>query len=306
MAKAVFIQNPSSIYNDQPGRAYHFPKRYLNAVQKTVGDWVVFYEGRIGAFGYVSVQKVESVVPDDQLTDHFYARLNPSTLWGFEGTVPRSKPNGEAYETSLRGAGGAPISGGLNVSAVRQISDADFAAIVDAGLAPRHAPDCFPRSGPLPTDAELPGFQDPTAGFDHSELDHDRNSILTSRAARDASFARQVKAAYGARCAISGLSLRNGGGRPEVNAAHIRPVAHGGPDLVTNGLALSGTIHWMFDRGLISVAADNRILVSHNKVPKETAERLKSPEQKLVLPNDPKAHPNPEFLRYHREEIFGH
>ena len=34
-----------------------------------------------------------------------------------------------------------------------------------------------------------------------------------------------------------------------------------------NGIALSGTIHWLFDRHLISLTDDYRILLSHNKVP---------------------------------------
>lgn len=70
-----------------------------------------------------------------------------------------------------------------------------------------------------------------------------------------------VLQAYGSRCAITGLRLINGGGRAEVEAAHIRPVEASGPDIVSNGIALSGTAHWMFDRGLISVADDLQILI---------------------------------------------
>ena len=51
-------------------------------------------------------------------------------------------------------------------------------------------------------------------------------------------------------------------GRAEVDAAHIRPVEKNGPDIVSNGLALSGTAHWMFDRGLISLSDDLEILIS--------------------------------------------
>jgi putative restriction endonuclease len=58
------------------------------------------------------------------------------------------------------------------------------------------------------------------------------------------------------------LKLINGGGRAEVEAAHIRPVGANGPDTVQNGLALSGTVHWMFDRGLISLSDELDILVS--------------------------------------------
>ncbi len=128
---------------------------------------------------------------------------------------------------------------------------------------------------------------------------------LTSRPYRDVAFRRKVRAAYDYRCAISGLRLRNGGGRPEVQAAHIRPVERQGSDAVRNGLALSGTLHWMFDRGLLSVAEGGLILVSRNKVPGEVVDRLIRPGGKLLLPADPQDWPHPENLRWHRENVFG-
>jgi putative restriction endonuclease len=133
----------------------------------------------------------------------------------------------------------------------------------------------------------------------------DRTRQLSDRAFRDAAFSRMVRLAYDGRCAVSGLSLRNGGGRPEVAAAHIVPVADGGPDVVANGLALSGTLHWMFDRGLIAVAEDHSVLVSHNKVPADVVRRLIDPEQRLILPQNPRYRPHPDFLRWHRENVFG-
>jgi len=171
-----------------------------------------------------------------------------------------------------------------------------IAAIVSCGLTATEGSEALPR---------LPGFAEEQDAFGSAPLAGLRPETLTSRKHRDASFARQVKAAYGGRCAISRLELRNGGGRPEVEAAHIRPVARDGPDTVRNGLALSGTLHWMFDRGLISVAEDHRILISHNKVPSETADRLIAPERRLFLPDDPRHHPHPDYLRFHRETIFG-
>jgi len=307
MAHAVLIQNPKSIYKDRPGEAYHFPRRYLGTLGNSIGDWVVFYEGRSGAFGYVAVQKVLEIVPDKDLADHFFAILDLASLWTFEKTISRTDPTGRAFEASLRGDNGRPMSGGANVSAVRRLSRQEFAAIVNIGLSPAHEPSNFPRNGPLPSVAgdDLGGFAENAQAFDHAPLADFRPEVLTSRKLRDASFARQVKAAYGARCAISGLSLRNGGGRPEVEAAHIRAVQHGGPDSVRNGIALSGTLHWMFDRGLISISEDMDILVSHNKVPDETARRLIAPGQKLLLPADPRLRPHPEYIRYHRENVFG-
>src|SRR3546814_14189130 len=87
------------------------------------------------------------------------------------------------------------------------------------------------------------------------------SSDLGSRLVRDRLFRRRVVEAYDARCSVTGLKLINGGGRAEVEAAHIRPVDRGGPDIVTNGIALSGTVYWMFDRGLIGLNDDLDILV---------------------------------------------
>lgn len=304
MSKAVFIQNPDSIYDDRPGEAYHFPRRYLGMVRETIGDWVVFYEGRRGLFGYTGVQKVERVEPDPKRSDHYYAILDRQSAWSFETIVPRASPSGQAYETSLRGLDGRPISGGAAVSAVRRLTDTEFAAIVQYGLTEIDGPDALPRS-PEDNAKAAYVFSDEQTPFDAIDLNFSRPDVLASRKYRDPSFQRQVKAAYGSRCAISGLDLRNGGGRPEVQAAHIRPVAHGGPDLIQNALALSGTLHWMFDRGLVSVAEDLSILVSHNKVPPETAARLIVPGQRLLLPENPRHRPHPEFLRFHRETIYG-
>lgn len=293
MAHAVFIQNPDSNYDDAPGLRYHFPKTYLGMVRETVGDWVVFYEGKKGLQGYTHVQRVLGLREDSVRGGHWYAELDPASMLEFETLVTRLDRSGILFEKRL------PLSGGLNASAVRRLTPSEFASIVNVGLTEQYAADSLPRTGPLYEFAD-----DPTP-FEPAGLKFDRTTILTSRPLRDAAFARIVKRAYAGRCAISGLALRNGGGRPEVEAAHILPVSDDGPDIVRNGLALSGTLHWMFDRGLISVAPDLRILVSHNKVPSDVAQRLISPEQRLTLPTDPRHHPHPEYLRFHREMIFG-
>ncbi len=87
-------------------------------------------------------------------------------------------------------------------------------------------------------------------------------SFIVARIVRDRMFRRIVLRAYSERCAISGLKLINGIGRAEVAAAHIQPVETNGPDNISNGIALSGTMHRMFDRGLIGLSDDLQILIS--------------------------------------------
>jgi putative restriction endonuclease len=102
---------------------------------------------------------------------------------------------------------------------------------------------------------------------------------------------------------MTGLRIINGGGRAEVQAAHIRPVSHQGPDSVCNGIALCGTVHWMFDRGLISLNDDYKILKAKSGIP-EAMDRMLVPGEHLILPERPDMHPHPHFLRHHREQIF--
>lgn len=298
MTKAVFIASSHSAYDDRPGEVYHFPNRnYLSVAVRAVGDWVVYYQGRRGGVsGYYAVQRLEKIVPDPSDSTHSYAIMDRATLLDFERPVPRFRADETPYETGL------PRMGGNNTNAVRLISDADFAAIIDEGLREEITPDTLPREGPLPQPV-VPGFAEAQAGFVPLGA-IDRTLVLGQRAFRDRAFARQVKAAYGARCAMTGLALRNGGGRPEVEAAHIVPVEARGPDVVRNGLALSGTVHWMFDRGLVSVDEDHSLLIAKDSVANEIAARLFVPDRRLILPQDPAKAPHPAYLKWHRTQCF--
>src|SRR5690606_32561156 len=114
-----------------------------------------------------------------------------------------------------------------------------------------------------------------------------------SRIIRDRAFRRVVLRAYDERCAVTGLKLINGGGRAEVAAAHIRPVEANGPDIVSNGLALSGTAHWMFDRGLISVSDTMEIVVSRHVNDRDGVDSLINRTGKLIGPIRDRHRPHP-------------
>jgi putative restriction endonuclease len=144
----------------------------------------------------------------------------------------------------------------------------------------------------------MPGLEDETTPFERPTVE-----MVVARPFREAAFAGSVKSAYAETCAITGLRIINGGGRAEVQAAHIRPVAAGGSDSVRNGLALSGTVHWMFDRGLVSVDDGHSILVAAGRLP-EAVTRLFREDRKLAFPRRPEARPHPAHLRFHRENIF--
>ncbi|WP_353475140.1 HNH endonuclease [Salipiger sp. H15] len=290
------MHKADSIYEDEPDVVYDFPRAYLKAMQEAVGDWIVYYEpAKAGPRGYFAVAKIAQVFPKPGVDGRFLALIEPESFLPFDVEVPRLV-EGRPLEAALTEEDGSAKRGGAVQLAVRRLPEADFARIVNLGL---------------PQDLEqMEATRYSPAGYEIAEgaqiFERPVLEPLTRRPYRDVAFRRKVREAYGYRCAMSGLMLRNGGGRPEVQAAHIRPVENQGSDSVRNGLALSGTLHWMFDRGLISVADDcETILVSHNKVPGDVVSRLLSPGGKLLKPEDPRNVPHPENLRWHRENVFG-
>lgn len=196
------------------------------------------------------------------------------------------------YESALKKADGSTNKGSFG-RAVRTVPDNEFDLILSAGYAP------------LITEASEISNDNPNRGFADEPLAFHRPIVesMVARPFRDRAFALQVKQAYDNTCAVTGLKLINGGGRPEVQAAHIRPVEFHGPDSIRNGLALSGTIHWMFDRGLISVDDDYAILKATEKIP-DAIDQLINIDGCLRPPRFADHRPHPQFLRFHREEIF--
>jgi putative restriction endonuclease len=73
--------------------------------------------------------------------------------------------------------------------------------------------------------------------------------------------------------------------------------------VVQNGIALAGTVHWLFDRHLISLTDDYGLLVSHNKVPSELRPLFQRQLERIHLPVDKNLHPHLDYVRRHREKF---
>jgi len=294
MANAVLTTSVGSIFDDLPEFRYHFQQTYLNPAMASVGDWIVYYEPRRshggGRQSYIAMAKISKVVPDTHMIGHHYAYMDG--YLEFDQPVPFK--DGQQYmEAGLQKADGTTSVGAFGRS-IRPLPAMEFEAIVRAG---------FTRKLTVweATDAAL-ALQAGTAE-DLSCPDRPLVEQVFARPFREEAFRRKVRQAYRNTCAVSGLALINGGGRPEVQAAHIRPVASNGPDSLRNGLALTGTLHWLFDRGLIAVGQDLGLLLSPQGLPDDLP-RLLRPERKILVPELPEDRPHPEFLAWHRENIF--
>ena len=225
----------------------------------------------------------------------YLALIEPGSYLDFANPVPFSGDDGVMERGVLNDQG--RLSGRAQ-SAVRALSASDFSRIVGSGL--REDAPVLPRVGEA---VPLPGLHEAQAPFAFEQT-RERISYLSSRILRDRIFRRTVLRAYGERCAITGLRLINGSGRAEVDAAHIRPVEKNGPDIVSNGLALSGTAHWMFDRGLISLSDNLEILISRRVNDQEGVRALINRDGRARPPHRILERPHPHFLEWHRDHCF--
>lgn len=297
MGLGVFIHRADSPYEDSPAVHYQFPTIYLSRVEDCVGDWIIYYEPTKvpSTKGYYAVARVERVIDDPAIPGMHRAIMRD--YLDFPNPVPFMVEDGLAETGLLNEAG--KISGRAQ-AAVRPISRGDFERILSRGFAEQQV--ILPRIAPIAAD-RLHHFEEERAPFAFEE-ERERTQQLTSRVVRDRVFRRVVLRAYDERCAITGLKLINGGGRAEVAAAHIRPVEHNGPDIVHNGLALSGTAHWMFDRGLITVMDNLEIVISRHVNDRDGAESLINSTGRLIGPSQERDRPHPMFLEWHRQNCF--
>ena len=294
MAKGVFLYREDSRYEDRPWAVYQFPEPYLSRASQMVGDWVVYMEPvKAGRKGYHAVAKVERITPDPTTPGMHLAIIDPTSYLDFDHNVA-FQSSGQYPERSVLNEAGR-VSGRAQ-AAVRTIPPDDFNRIVGLGLDTHD--ELLPRTDAGVGATSLAEDQVPY------EFEQDRVQMLTMRTVRARVFRTRVLKAYDRRCAFTGFQFINGGGRAEVEAAHIKSVEAKGPDVVQNGLALSGTVHWMFDRGLLSIGDDDRILLSNHINDVDGLRRLLHDDGRARFPETVQERPDPTFLRWHREYCF--
>jgi hypothetical protein len=120
---------------------------------------------------------------------------------------------------------------------------------------------------------------------------------------RDAKFSVRVLPAYDFTCALTRYRMIAIDGSTPLDAAHIQQFKRGGPCEPSNGIALSKTAHWLFDRGFWSITDDYTVVVKSGAFEEAgEASQLLKPHagRQIMLPNPRGAWPSPMFLAWHR------
>ncbi|MDR2090586.1 MAG: HNH endonuclease [Clostridiales bacterium] len=152
-------------------------------------------------------------------------------------------------------------------------------------------------------------------GLPNIEADNDLRSLnipaeyskerLQKTRVRQSFFRNAVIAAYGKKCCITGIDM------PELLiASHIKPWSESN-DIdekanPQNGLLLNGLHDLAFDKGLITISLDYKVVLSaklYDNLSEQTASFFRRYEnQQIALPN--RFLPAKRFIEYHNDSIF--
>jgi putative restriction endonuclease len=120
---------------------------------------------------------------------------------------------------------------------------------------------------------------------------------------RGSVFKRLVPRIYNYTCCISGLRIESTSGIQMIDACHIIPFSESHDDTITNGISLCPNLHRAFDRGLISIDENYRVVVSNAFVENDCDYSIKQFERKeIVLPQKDIYQPSRRGLLFHRKK----
>lgn len=133
----------------------------------------------------------------------------------------------------------------------------------------------------------------------------DRAVYKVSRQKRDVAFRNIVLANFGHTCAVTGQRFHSSH-HVEADGAHIIGKDVRGTDDPRNGIALSRSTHWAFDRGIFRISDQYEIVVNP-KIADASTDKfpvIEMDRKKIMLPKDQYYWPHPEALAWHKEAVF--
>lgn len=234
----------------------------------------------------------------DASRHHPFWHLQTDRVWHLDGppAIIKRPPGATPTITELRQN---HVSGGFTEDVQKAVAqDAALAFEIARRILDAHFPDSI-RQDVL--DAVGLSIDTPSTTFMGA------TTTAQPERRRDPTFREKVLLAYEYRCCVCGHDLRLGDHIIGLEAAHIKWFQARGPDVVTNGLALCSLHHKIFDLGAFTVLPGNHQIVfsRHLMGGDETKAKLLAHHGAgLIQPQSKEYFPNPEFLAWHREEVF--
>ncbi len=299
-----------SDYADSPD-SYEFPPQYLKFFGPLARGEVivaVIYEprgdkneGRMAYVGWTILREPPALSGRRNARNQTLYQVQYADKYReFDRIVPR-EATGQPIETWLRSLErGRARNVATFGRAVRPLIEEDLQLVMSLG---------FPN-GVERFNVEA----SPSHEFAAAITIEERSRRLVSALEREARFRDDVLIAYDHSCALSGLAVGNSPSRAYglLDAAHIRPVGSLGADTLGNGMALTPTLHRMFDKGLFTLTYRGTALEVRTSphLAKERGHGREGCELRLTnglhahVPADDVSRPSRDALEYHNSQIF--
>jgi len=122
---------------------------------------------------------------------------------------------------------------------------------------------------------------------------------------RGSLFKREIPKIYNNTCCISGMKIDATINVSMVDACHIIPFSESFNDTITNGIALCPNLHRAFDRGLIAIDGNYKVIVSDSFREDKTSYSIKAFEgKKIILPYQNDYFPLKENFEWQKNNVF--
>jgi putative restriction endonuclease len=139
-------------------------------------------------------------------------------------------------------------------------------------------------------------LHEPSAAYKIKAMNYDDEEVFI----RSGVFKKEIPKIYNYTCSISGMRIISDSEIQMIDACHIVPFSESHDDTITNGISLCPNLHRAFDRGLISLDSDYRVLIK----PFSEQENIYSIKQfegkQILLPKTKEYYPSQENLAAHR------
>lgn len=119
-------------------------------------------------------------------------------------------------------------------------------------------------------------------------------------------FRREIVKMYNESCCISGVRVSAPFTITMVDACHIIPFSNSFDNSLTNGIALCPNLHRAFDKGLVSVNENYKVILSESfkENPESEYSFSKIEGKTILLPADQDFEPSLEAFAWHRNNVF--
>ena len=122
---------------------------------------------------------------------------------------------------------------------------------------------------------------------------------------RGSLFKREIPKIYNNTCCISGMRIDATISISMIDACHIVPFSESYDDTITNGITLCPNLHRAFDRGLIAIDEDYKVVVSKSFKEEENNYSIRAFESKTIsLPTQESYFPKTNNFLWHLKNIF--